>query len=449
LNYNGRFTKTGWEGSFRARDFDIQLFQPFLPTLQKLQGRLNAAYTTLPSDSTEQQSYIRLDDVNLQEPHIPIQASEIQLILNIDPQQFTLNQFTGKLNGGGFRGAGSLHHNRFRVTEGGMHIDAWDLSVNREKTVQFRLDSLNLDFTTQSGQNELSGFMILDESRFTQSIRLTDLLVTMDRVRRPWKKNSEFQRKTALNLHIHNLRPFWVDNNLAKLNMNGNFSIYGTLASPYILGQISVQKGYVLYLDRKFQVKEGRLNFIDPESPYPEVTFQAEKEMKSYETFSGNVYQITFGLTGPANRVKPSWTSEPPLSEPDVLSLLTLGATRKELTRDEGSGNRFTNVLQDRLTLLSSQKVSSYATKTLGNLFGLENVAVEGNLFQFGKSWGPQLLASKKLSDRLSVTYKTAVGQSNTQEIRLDYKLTNRFSLEGQTDQKGKSGIDILYKLKY
>jgi hypothetical protein len=450
LNYYGRFTKTGWEGTFRARDFDIQLFQPFLPTLQKLQGRLNAAYTTFPSDSTEQQSYIRLDDVSLQESHIPIQASEVRLALDINPQRLTLNQFTGKLNGGGFRGTGSLNHNRFRVTEGGMHIDAWDLSVNKEKTVQVRLDSLNLDFTTLSGQHELSGFVILDESRFTQSIRLTDLLATMDQVRRPWKKNSEFQKKTALNLHIHNSHPFWVDNNLAKLNMNGNFSLYGTLASPYILGQISVQKGYVLYLDRKFQVKEGRLDFVDPESPYPEVTFQAEKEMKSYETFSGNVYQITFGLTGPANRVKPSWTSEPPLSEPDVLSLLTLGATRRELTRDqEGSGNRLTNVLQDRLTLLSSQKVSSYATKTLGNLFGLENVAVEGNLFQFGKSWGPQLLASKKLSDRLSVTYKTAVGQSNTQEVRLDYKLTNRFSLEGQTDQKGKSGIDILYKLKY
>ena len=213
---------------------------------------------------------------------------------------------------------------------------------------------------------------------------------------------------------------------------------------------LSVQKGYILYLDRKFKVKEGRLNFIDPESPYPDVTFQAEKIMKSYETFSGNVYQISFGLTGPANRVRPSWQSEPPLSEPDIFSLLTLGATRRELTREQsGPGNRFTDALQDRLTLLSSQKVSSYATKTLGNLFGLEDMAVEGNLFQFGKSWGPQLVASKKLSDRLSLTYKTAVGQSNTQEVRLDYKLTRRISLEGQTDQKGKSGIDLLYKLKF
>ena len=74
---------------------------------------------------------------------------------------------------------------------------------------------------------------------------------------------------------------------------------------------------------------------------------------------------------------------------------------------------------------------------------------MEGNLFNIGKSTGPQLVASEQISDRVGITYSTAVGHLNEQQIRLDYRLSKYFSLEGQTDQKGRSGIDVKYKLRF
>jgi len=49
----------------------------------------------------------------------------------------------------------------------------------------------------------------------------------------------------------------------------------------------------------------------------------------------------------------------------------------------------------------------------------------------------------------MSVTYSTAVGHMNEQKVKLDYKLNDKFSLEGQTDQRGRSGLDLKYKLKF
>ena len=108
-----------------------------------------------------------------------------------------------------------------------------------------------------------------------------------------------------------------------------------------------------------------------------------------------------------------------------------------------------TEVLRERAELYSSQRISSYATRKVGTFLGLEEMSIEGNLFTFGRSWGPQLLASKKISDRVALSYKTTVGHINDQSIRLNYQLSKYFSLQGQTDQKGRSAIDLLYGIKF
>ncbi|MFZ0389449.1 MAG: translocation/assembly module TamB domain-containing protein, partial [Calditrichia bacterium] len=72
------------------------------------------------------------------------------------------------------------------------------------------------------------------------------------------------------------------------------------------------------------------------------------------------------------------------------------------------------------------------------------------NLFNFGaEEGGPELVASKRVSDRLRVTYTTNVGQLNDNGIRLNYELTDHISLQGKTDQYGNSGLDLKYRIKF
>ena len=82
-------------------------------------------------------------------------------------------------------------------------------------------------------------------------------------------------------------------------------------------------------------------------------------------------------------------------------------------------------------------------------MLGLEEISVEGNLFNIGKTTGPQLVATEQVTDRMGITYTTAVGHLNEQSIRLDYRLNKYFSLEGQTDQRGRSGLDLKYRLRF
>ena len=57
--------------------------------------------------------------------------------------------------------------------------------------------------------------------------------------------------------------------------------------------------------------------------------------------------------------------------------------------------------------------------------------------------------SNKKQTKELDLTYSTVVGHSNDQLIKLGYKLSDKFSLEGEADQQGRTGIDLKFKYKF
>jgi autotransporter translocation and assembly factor TamB len=172
--------------------------------------------------------------------------------------------------------------------------------------------------------------------------------------------------------------------------------------------------------------------------------------VKSYRAMEATPYVITLTITGPLDEVVVDIISDPPLDKSNIVSLLTLGATREQLAgKDtESKDASASGVLLERAQSLSSQKIAGYTSRKVGTLLGLEQLTIEGNLFRFDESWGPQLLASKKISPRMEITYTTTVGHFNERSIRLDYRLSRHFSLEGETDQQGRSGMNLKYRLR-
>ncbi len=146
-----------------------------------------------------------------------------------------------------------------------------------------------------------------------------------------------------------------------------------------------------------------------------------------------------------------SLESQPPLDNIDIVALLTLGATRRQLASrgPEGKEPGLGSVLVERATMLSSRRVAGYVSGKVGTFLGFDEFSVEGNLFQFDRSWGPQLVASRRISERMELTYFTTVGRLNDQNIRLAYQLSRRISLEGQTDRRGRALLSLKYGIRF
>jgi autotransporter translocation and assembly factor TamB len=233
--------------------------------------------------------------------------------------------------------------------------------------------------------------------------------------------------------------------------MHAELGIIGIPNRPNLSGMINVEEGYLLYLDRRFRVNEGTVFFSDPNRFNPDILLTASTQVSTYQRMATTKYNVHIQAEGQLDQLRVSLYSEPALDKPDIVALLTLGATRTQITGkgEFGSEGGAKNVLLDRAKMLTSKRVSSYVSSKVGSMFGFDEFTMEGNLFQFDQSWGPYLIASRRLTERVELTYSTTVGRLNDQNVRLGYRLTPRLSLQGETDRDGRAAIDLKYGIRF
>jgi autotransporter translocation and assembly factor TamB len=373
-------------------------------------------------------------------------------IINIkfENEQVFLDTLFFRLNGGSILTRGSTMITKGNVVSLAAQVEVDRVRMNRPKEFNLTVQSIQAGVKMEGEIILLEGDVILGESHLLKDVRPKSLLPFFRKVERPISTPPDLLRKTRLDVRIRESNKLWIDNNVAHLRLHSELGLIGTLAQPNIAGRVTVEEGYVLYLDRKFLVEKGVLDFADPHRINPIVEFKSNADIKSYQTWSKQPYTVSLSIQGPLDQAVMDLTSNPPLDRSDILSLLTVGATKDQMIgRDETGKTSLADVLQDRAGHLSSRQVSGFTSRRVGYLLGLEEMSIEGNLFRFGKSWGPQLLASKKITERMEISYTTRVGHANEQSIRLDYRLSKVLSLEGTTDQQGRSGIDLKLRWKF
>src|SRR5258707_14730791 len=99
-------------------------------------------------------------------------------------------------------------------------------------------------------------------------------------------------------------------------------TIRGTAAVPSVLGRIEINEGSATFAGQKYQLQRGEIYFTNPVRIDPIIDLDATAQVENYD--------ITVGLHGTSTNLKPTYRSEPPLSESDVFALLALGRTQEE-----------------------------------------------------------------------------------------------------------------------
>nr|MBN2277372.1 translocation/assembly module TamB domain-containing protein [candidate division Zixibacteria bacterium] len=427
--------------------FDLETVLPLMPDIRELSGLVDGQLSVFgPASGPEITGHLGIRDLAFRHVMLdqPLQNGIIAITF-ID-NNIRLDTLYLSPGGGSIFINGDLVHEQEQVKAINLKAAIDSVRVSRNQQYSIDLTSARLNYTGNDDHYLLDGDIELGESRLTVNFKPQSIL--------PWARSVEqtapelpaFMDQTRIDIRIRESSRLWVDNNLARIRIHTELGVIGSPIKPNFSGRVTIEEGYLLYLDRKFQVKKGVVFFYDPNRFNPEVDLAAEAKVTNYQALEATAYTIKFSASGQLNELQYGLISEPVLDKTDIISLLTFGVTSGQLIgRDQGTKN----ALMERAQMLSSQKISGYVSRRLGAVFGLDQVSVEGNLFDFNQSGGPQLIAAKQISGRARVTYTTTVGYLNEQSIRLDYRLTRHFSLEGQTDQLGKSSIGLKYGVKF
>lgn len=261
----------------------------------------------------------------------------------------------------------------------------------------------------------------------------------------PRQDGSGLEHPFELDLTVSILRPLLVRNSLLELNIEGEAEIKGTPRLPQINGQFNA-----VAASSKFKFKGHEFNLTKGSI---EVGRSLQREGAILD-FSGiaqiNEYRVRLDVSGMTKNVEVALSSEPSLSQEDIFSLLTLGVTSEISTELEESERQSVAtvglgaLLADQLRLNEGLDSSfgvrlsvapEYAEETTSLLQGKS--AVSDNSTNKFKS-STRIRLQKKVSDKVDLSVSSTVGGSleQSQEMNINYRFNNRWSLEGVYELK-------------
>ena len=148
---------------------------------------------------------------------------------------------------------------------------------------------------------------------------------------------------------------------LYDMFLQGKVKFEGTVGEPKASGKLSVNKGHVKYLKNRFKITEGQAKFVTG-SIIPELNVRSMANVKNY--------RISLQAEGPATQMKLKLTSEPNLSERQIISLLTFG-------RNVGNASGVTSEDANALLTSSLQSLAfGYIEDVLQDTLGLDLVNI-------------------------------------------------------------------------
>ncbi len=242
-----------------------------------------------------------------------------------------------------------------------------------------------------------------------------------------------------LDVHIVSAAQLNFQNAFAKLAGNVDLRLRGTLASPSLLGSVSITEGSALIAGTRYDLERGDITFTNPVRIEPIIDLSATAHVEDYD--------ISLGLHGSPQKLAVTYRSDPPLPEADVVSLLALGHTASQQRlytqqQEQAISNPTTDAL---LGGALNATVSSRVQK----LFGAGSVKVDPNyLGAFGNSTS-RITVEEQLGRIVTLTYATDVNTTSQQLLQAEVAINRHVSLVVARDESGVFSMVIKATRRY
>ncbi len=310
--------------------------------------------------------------------------------------------------------------------------------IRIEETLDARLGG-KVTWAGDGDRSSISGEIDIEEANVFYEFNIAEL--ASRRVKRVSVRAAEDPRsRVGLDLEINVDDVIEFDSNLADLELAGGIRIAGTLLRPRPTGSFFTESGTFQYLGTEFDIETLNVSWRDPRRSDPYISLVADAEV---DARSGDSYSVTVRFDDYWYDGTFSFTSTPPLSEPDIIALLTFGDTVGGVVsggdRPGTSRSSFSELA--RKTFVG--RVFGVAEATLEDLLDLDVVAIEEETTEEGSLVAGAGVTVGKRFGRVAVSYTTAVGRFEEREVEVSFFLTEHLSLVTRADPGGNHAAHI------
>ena len=252
---------------------------------------------------------------------------------------------------------------------------------------------------------------------------------------------SAASNKIRLDIHVTSSPQLDFQNSYAKIAGTVDLNVRGTVADPSVLGRIQITDGSATFAGVSYELERGNIYFSNPVRIDPTIDLDATARVENYD--------ITVGVHGTAANFKPTYRSEPPLSEADIFNLLALGRTQEEAQLyseqqvQAGTDPTTSALLGGALNATVSSRVS----KLFGG--GGSSVKIDPAFVGTLGNSSARITVQQQLSRQVTLTFATNVNSSAQQLIAFQYDFSPTLSVVGQRDESDVFSIVFKVRKRY
>ena len=308
----------------------------------------------------------------------------------------TLDRFGGDLAGGPFTMSGRVTFVKLTEPTLDLQVRARSVLVARNDTLTARADA-DVRVTGPFAAATVSGNVALTNTRFLKNIDLIPIGLPGRPAPQPPSERPEFFslpsppfRDWKFDVAIKTKDPVLIRGNLATGEATTDLKLIGTGLKPGLQGVVQMEGVEATLPFSRLDVSRGSLTFNPNDSTNPTIDLQGASVIRDYTV---RVY-----VYGTLLLPQTIFTSEPPLPQEEIISLIATGATRQELSTGNVLAGRAAMLLVQQLYRKIVKKGEPTDSNTVFNRLDLNLGTVDPRTGQ------QQATVRFKISDQLVLT---------------------------------------------
>jgi translocation and assembly module TamB len=379
---------------------------------------------------------VRVTDGGLKVKDFTQRFDKVNAEARVEGTSFHITKFNSDFGGGKLSATGSGSFKGWQFDSFGFDVAANGVRVNTIEGLNPTVDA-SIRFEGVGGRMNASGDVTVRKARYAQRIDWKSWLVQIQTKRNlPSPEKPGGLKDIALDIHLTAAETIKIDNNLAKVPVSADVYVRGTASQPILIGRLEASSGSIYFRNNEFKLQNAVMEFANPKKFNPLIDLTAETKVQDYT--------ITLVLTGTLDRVKVNLTSDPPLEESDVVTLLTVGRTSEGLKGHEAA------ITTGEAAGFVTGQIQDAVESRVKMITGFDRFQIDPYMTSTGVSSGPRVTVGKSLfSEKLYLTYSSNVGTSEDQYVKLEYIFNKHVSLVGERDELGHYGGDLQYRFEF
>ena len=395
----------------------VNFLRQFIPGVQELDG--DAALDvdvrgTIAKPIISGRGDMTINVARMTDPTFPA-VQNFKGRMSFATDKLTLEKFGGELSGGHFKIAGGVDFPKLTQPNLNFQFKADSALVARNDTLTARADA-DIKIAGPIASASVNGTIAITNSQVLKNLDLMPIGLPGRPPPRPPSSRPAFSipqpplRDWKFDVTIKTKDPVLLRGNLANGKAISDLHLTGTGLHPGLDGYVRLQNVDATLPFSRLEISSGYLYFDPSDSLNPKMDIHGKSVIRDYTV---NVY-----IYGTSLAPQAIFTSEPPLPQEEIISLLATGATREELT-----GNN--NVLAGRAAMLLVQQLYH-------------------KIFKQGQ--GAQ---SSSVFDRLDLDVGTVDPRTGQQQAIARFKINDQFVVLGDLGVGGDYRGMVKYLIRF